>query len=94
MERALPKFFLHICNGMGFVEDPQGQELPDLDSARQTAIVGLRGLMAGEMKAGQLNQASFIEVANQSGELLSIISFEDAVKVTNEASCSPSDKGE
>ena len=81
----MPKFFLHICNGMGFVEDEEGREFPDPETARQAAIIGLRDLMAGEMKEGQLNQASFIEISNEAGELQSIVSFNDAVTVTNES---------
>ena len=82
----MPRYFLHVCNGMGFLEDPEGVELADLEAARRKAIEGLRDLMAGEMKAGQLNQASFVEIADEAGALLCLVSFEDAVTVTNEAS--------
>jgi hypothetical protein len=55
----------------------------------EKAIEGLRDLMAGEMKAGQLNQASFVEIADEAGDLISIVSFEDAVTVTNETEQKP-----
>jgi hypothetical protein len=80
----MPRFFLHICNGMGFAEDEEGIDLPTVDAARQAAIAGLRDLMAGEMKEGQLNQASFIEIVNEAGELQMIVSFQDAVHVTGD----------
>jgi hypothetical protein len=80
---------MHVCNGMGFAEDPEGTELPDHEAAREKAIEGLRDLMAGEMKAGQLNQASFVEIADEAGDLISIVSFEDAVTVTNETEQKP-----
>ena len=80
----MPRYFMHVCNGMGFIEDPEGVELPDLPAARENAIAGLRDLMAGEMKAGQLNAASFVEIVDEAGDLLSLVSFQDAVTVTNE----------
>ena len=89
----MPRYFLHVCNGMGFVEDPEGTELPDLTTARQKAIDGLRDLMAGEMKAGQLNQASFVEIVDEAGGLLTIVSFSDAVDVTSSECQPPTKKG-
>lgn len=85
----MPRYFLHVCNGMGFVEDSEGVQLPSLSAARQKAIEGLRDLMAGEMKEGQLNQASFVEIADKADRLLAIVSFSDAVKVSS-SDCQPS----
>ena len=58
----MPLFFFHVCNGNGFVEDEEGRDLPDEAAARSAALVGARDIMAEEMRAGQLNPASFIEV--------------------------------
>jgi hypothetical protein len=79
----MPRYFMHVCNGMGFVADEEGREFADEETARQEAIRGLRDLMAGEMKEGQLNQASFIEIVDAHGDLVSIVSFQDAVNVVN-----------
>jgi predicted homoserine dehydrogenase-like protein len=80
----MPRFYLHVCNGTGFTEDQDGLEFPGLEEAREAAIRGLREILAGELKEGQLNQASFVEIVNDAGELQSIVSFEDAVNVTTE----------
>ena len=80
----MPRFFLHVCNGMGFVEDEEGVEVADLEGARLVAVNGLRDLMAGELKEGQLNAASFIEIVDAHGDLQTIVSFQDAVTVTGD----------
>jgi hypothetical protein len=80
----MPRFYLHVCNGTGYVEDEEGQELPDIAAARQAAIAGLRDIMASELKDGSLNPASFIEIQDEDGEYVTTISFEDAVIVREE----------
>lgn len=53
----MPRFYLHICNGSGFVEDEEGMNLPDLAAARKEALKGLRSLLAEELRSGTLNMA-------------------------------------
>jgi len=35
---AMPLFYLHVCNGNGFVADEEGQEFADLAAARAEAV--------------------------------------------------------
>lgn len=81
----MPRFYLHVCNGDGFTEDEEGRELRDLDAARQIAINGLRGILSEEMKAGQLNMASFIEIEDANRELVMIVPFAEAVSVSQQS---------
>ena len=83
-ERSLPRYYLHVCNGDGFTEDEEGRDFPDLDAARQMAIDGLRGILSEEMKAGQLNMASFIEIENEDHQLVITVPFAEVVRVSNE----------
>ena len=78
----MPRFYLHVCNGDGFTEDLEGIELPDLATARQRAIEGLRDIMASELKSGHLNMASFIEIEDADHELVLTVPFIDTVKIT------------
>lgn len=76
----MPRFYLHVCNGNGFVEDEEGQELADAAAARQQAIVSAREIMAHDLRGGELNLASFIEVEDEEGKLLFTLPFGDVVE--------------
>jgi hypothetical protein len=77
----MPRFFLHICNGNGFIEDEEGVEAPDAATARQKAIEGLRDVTASELRSGQLNMASFIEIEDEDHQLVATVNFLEAVQV-------------
>ena len=78
----MPRFYLHVCNGNGFVEDEEGADLPDAEAARLRAIEGLRDLLASELRDGELNMASFIEIEDENHLLVTTVPFMDAVQVT------------
>lgn len=86
----MPLFYLHICNGNGFTEDREGQELPNDEDAYREAVRGLRDLMAGELKRGEMNLGSFIEIENERHELIRTVDFGEAVRVLNERGSRPS----
>jgi hypothetical protein len=75
----MPHFYFHICNGTGFVEDEEGQELPDIAAARATAITSARDIMATDIRIGELDLASFIEVEDEDRQWLFTLLFLDAV---------------
>lgn len=77
----MPLYFFHICNGNGFVEDHEGRELSDEAAARAVAVTGARDIMAEEMRAGQLNPASFIEVEDSEHRHLFTLQFSEAYTV-------------
>jgi len=85
----MPMFYLHLCNGTGFTEDLEGSDLPDLDAARSQAIEGLRDVAANEMKAGELNLASFIEIEDETHTHLATVHFTEAVSVTTKHGTRP-----
>ena len=78
----MPIFYFHVCNGNGFVEDEEGTELPDVATARKQAISGLRDIMASEMKEGEINLGSFVEIEDEDHELVATVPFIEAVHVT------------
>jgi hypothetical protein len=77
----MPRFFFHVCNGNGFIEDEEGRELLDEAEARSVALTGARDIMAEEMRAGQLDPASFIEVEDAEHRHLFTLQFSDAYTV-------------
>jgi hypothetical protein len=73
---------MHITNGHGTAEDREGRDLPDDQTAREEAVKGARDLMASELREGQLNLWSFIEVEDEIHRLLFTVTFAEAVKIT------------
>jgi hypothetical protein len=78
----MPRFFMHVCNGNGFVEDQEGVELANGDLARVRAIEAARDVMAGDLRRGELDLSSFIEVEDEEHNLLFTLHFSEAVKLT------------
>jgi hypothetical protein len=73
---------MHVCNGNGFVEDQEGVELADGDTAREKAVEAARDVMAGDLRRGELDLSSFIEVEDEGHNLLFTLHFSEAVKLT------------
>ena len=72
---------MHIFNGHGFAEDHEGRDLLDDKTAREEAVKGARDLMASELREGQLDLSSFIEVEDETHKLLFTVTFAEAVKI-------------
>lgn len=79
----MPLYYFHICNGNGFIEDEEGRELADETEARSAAVAGARDIMAEEMRSGQLNPASFIEVEDSQHRHLFTLTFSEAYTVNS-----------
>jgi hypothetical protein len=77
----MSRFYLHVCNGNGFIEDEEGSDLPDASAAREKAIAGARDIMAAEIQLGELDLGSFIEVEDVDRKHLFTVTFADAVDV-------------
>ena len=84
---CVPLFYFHVCNGNGFTEDEDGLDLPSVPAARAVAINALRDLLAGELRSGTLNMASFIEVEDESRQAVMTVSFSDAVAIETKTHC-------
>jgi hypothetical protein len=53
----MPRFYFHISNGQGFIEDEEGIELTDEAAARSNAVAAARDVMAGDLREGLLDLA-------------------------------------
>jgi hypothetical protein len=84
----VPRYFFHICNGSGFIEDDEGQELDSDDVARNIAMASARDVMSNDIRDGQLDLASFIEVEDDEGKLLFTLTFVEAVNIKSERQAS------
>jgi hypothetical protein len=73
------RYHLNIRNGSGYVPDDEGHEYANLGAAREQALVGIRSLISEEAKTGVLDLTGSIEISDRDGNLLSLVSFEDAM---------------
>jgi Domain of unknown function (DUF6894) len=78
----MPRFYFHICNGNGFTEDEEGQELPSVEAARLAAIRSARDIMCADLQRGFLDLSSFIEVEDGERRLVLSLTFQQAVDLT------------
>ncbi len=77
----VPLFYLNLGTGAEFVEDGEGVELSDSAAARCKAIVGLRDVLAGDVRSGLLNTACYIEIENEKHELVTIVGYDDVLTI-------------
>jgi hypothetical protein len=80
----MPRFYLHLCNGSGFVEDEEGIDYADEATPRNAAVQSLRDVLAGELLRGDLDTGSFIEIEDEDHEWVTTVSFDEVVRMTNE----------
>lgn len=78
---AVPRFHFHLheyCDCL----DEEGQEMPDLDTAREKAKESAREFACEGLKRGHLNLDHWIEIADGEGNVLETVTFRDAFTVT------------
>ena len=75
----MPLFYLHVCNGNGFVQDEEGQDFADLEAARAEAVKSARSIMASDVQRGMLDLSSFIEIEDEHHRLVHTLGFEQAL---------------
>ncbi len=76
----MPRFYFHLYNDLTAV-DEEGQELPNPAVAHQKAIATARELAAEAVRNGRLVLDHRIEIADESGEVVSTVCFRDVVEV-------------
>ncbi len=79
----MPRFYLRLGIGARLTEDEEGCDLPDLAHARRRAIEGLRDVLAGELRRGNIDLSSFIEIEDENHALVMTVPLSEAVRVTN-----------
>ena len=75
----MPTFYLHTQRDGVLIEDPDGSDLPDVETARQEALAAARDLWASAMTSGRdLTDHKFV-IADKTGEHLLVVPFVDAL---------------
>ena len=75
----MPRFYFHILDGRGRIEDPEGSELADADAARFEALDSARQLWAAAIVSRQDLSAHRFEISDERGEIVGTIRFVEAL---------------
>jgi len=79
----MPRYFFNLSDGT-YYADEDGQDLPSANAARDVAMETARGIMADEVKTGELNLQEKILISDADGQIVTTIAFRDAVRITGE----------
>ena len=77
----MPRFFFHLRDETGFVQDEEGREFASLGEARTHALEGIRSIVSEDAKYGRIDLTGELEVADESGAALLKVGFGEAVEV-------------
>jgi hypothetical protein len=77
----MPRFYLHIREQDDFIEDIEGQDFVDLESARTEAVAAARDLLAAKVQAGEMVDGQRFEICDESGRALTTVPFQEALVI-------------
>lgn len=76
----MPRFYFHLYNDI-IATDEEGRELPDAEAARAEAIAEAREMMTEAVLKGEVILSHRIVIADESGKVVSTVTYRDAVAV-------------
>lgn len=77
----MPRYFLHLFNSLGRVEDEEGEDLPDLEAARVKAVTAIRSILGEEAKSGKIDLRGRIEIADDRRVVVDVVPFSSAIQL-------------
>ncbi len=82
----MPTYFYNIRSPEGYSADETGIFFVDADQAREEAVLGARGMLAQDLKAGRPVDHQQFEVTDEAGALVFTLRFRDVIDVPAQAS--------
>ena len=80
----MPRFHLHLRAPGQYIEDEEGAEFSDSNTAIVEAVRGARCLMTGEVAHGTLCLDQSIEIHDADGHHLTSVPFTEALTVVHD----------
>lgn len=75
----MPRYYFHVREGAELARDTEGQELPNVEAARQEALNANREIIGERLlHGGSLNHRQ-IEIADETGHIVDVIPAKDVV---------------
>lgn len=75
----MPKFYLHLEQSSGRVEDREGADYSDLAEARVDAIESAREIMSERVSKGEQADHSRFVIMDEAGRTLDVVPFDTAI---------------
>jgi hypothetical protein len=73
----MPQFYFNIRDTNGLTRDPEGQDLPDLDTARKEAVSAAREILGEKLLHGGSLNGRTIEIADEAGHVVATVNASD-----------------
>lgn len=76
----MQRYFLDLVEGEERIEDPDGQTFPDLQSAKDEAVLSARDVIVNDLRDGRpLGLHRTVEIRDEVGAIVAVISFATAI---------------
>ena len=76
----MSRWYLHVHDGTTAFPDPDGGEFPDIEAAREEALVTAREVLIDGIRIGQDRSSWRVEVASESGKPLLMVLFSEVFR--------------
>jgi hypothetical protein len=75
----MPRYFFHVREGADISRDTEGQELPNVEAARQEAVSANREILGEKLLHGGSLNGRTIEIADETGRVVDEVSAADVL---------------
>ena len=79
--QPMTQFFFHVRDGEDYLQDEEGVDLPDLDTAQHEAVLAAREMISEMVLKGQIIDGQTFEIADADGRILTVVSFKSAIRL-------------
>lgn len=76
----MPRFYFNIRTKGELVEDPEGQDLPNLEAVRENAVISAREIMSHCISKGERGDHGEFEITDSEGTVILTFPFADAIR--------------
>lgn len=77
----MPRYFLHLREGDNLLEDPDGHEFRDVESAHDEALAEARDILAEYVRAGKLLIGQQFDITDENGRVLMVVPLGNALNL-------------
>jgi hypothetical protein len=69
----MARFYFHLQEADKLHTDPEGTDLPDVDAARQEALLAARDILSNAIKTGRAKVPEAFVIADEAGRKLDVV---------------------
>jgi hypothetical protein len=77
----MARYFFHLHDHTGFLEDEEGREFPGLEKVREAALKDARSVIGQDVEHGVVDLWGRIEVVDMDGAVVLALPFIEAVRL-------------